>query len=46
MSIIVKNALIEVHYFIGLVEYYYGPLHWVYFIITIEILSIKPDSVF
>lgn len=43
MSIIIKNALVEIHHSIDLVEYYHGSLCWVYFIITIKILDIKSD---
>ena len=43
IGIIVKNALVEAHYSIGIVERYHGPLQRAYSIITIEIPSIKPD---
>lgn len=43
MGIIVNNVLIETYYCIGIVEYYHGSLQQVSSIITIEILSIKPN---
>ncbi len=43
MRIIVKNAPVEAHYSIGMVERYHGPLRQVYSIITPEIPGIKPD---
>ncbi len=46
MSTIVKNALVEAHYFIGLIKYYQGPFHWIYSIITTKIPGIEPNSVF
>lgn len=45
MGIIVKNVPIQAHHFIYMVEHYHGPLRRVYFIITLEISSIKPDLV-
>lgn len=45
MGIIVKNAPVEAHHSIGLVERYHGPLRRVCSIITTEILDIKPDLV-
>lgn len=41
MGIIIKNALVEAHYFIGMVKHYYGPLQQIYSITTIKISSIK-----
>ena len=43
MDIIVKNALVEAYYSIGIVERYHGLLQRVYSIISTEIPSIKPD---
>lgn len=40
IGIIIKNALIEVYYFISIIEYYYRLLHLVYFIIITKIPSI------
>ena len=44
IGIIVKNAPVEAHHSIGMVEYYHGPLRRVYSIITTEIPGIEPDS--
>ena len=44
MGIIVKNALVEAHHSIGMVEHYHGPLRRVYSIITTEIPGIESDS--
>ena len=44
MDIIIKNALIEAHHSIGIVERYHGPLCRVYIIITTQIPGIEPDS--
>ena len=44
MGIIVKNAPVEAHHPIGMVERYHGPLCRVYSIITTEIPGIEPDS--
>ena len=46
MSIIVKNALVEAHHFIGIVEHYHRPLEQVHSIITTKIPGIKPNLVF
>ena len=46
MGIIMKNALIEVHHSIGMVEHYHGPLQQVYLIVITEIPGIKPNLVF
>ena len=43
MGIIVKNALVEAHHSIGMVERYHGPLRRVYSIVTSEIPGIEPD---
>ncbi len=43
MGIIIKNAPIEVHHSIGMVERYHGPLRQVYSIITTEIPGIEPE---
>lgn len=43
MAIIIKNVLIEVHQFIGMVKHYHGLLQKIYSIITTEIPSIQPD---
>lgn len=45
MGIIVKNAPIEAHHSIGMVEWYHGHLWQVYFIITTEIPSMEPGMV-
>ena len=42
MGIIIKNAPVEAHHSIGMVERYHGPLRRVYSIITTEILGIEP----
>ena len=39
---IVKNALIELNHFIGIVKGYYGPLQQVYLIFTSELPDFKP----
>lgn len=36
MGIIVKNASVEIHHSIGMVEHYHGPLRRVYSIIITE----------
>lgn len=41
MSVIIKNALVEIHYFISMVNYYHQSLQQVYFIITTKFLDIK-----
>lgn len=43
MGIIIKNALVETHYFIIIVERYYRSLWQIYSIITTEIVMIKPN---
>lgn len=43
MVIIVKNAPVEAHYSICMVERYHGPLRRVYSIINIEIPGIEAD---
>ena len=43
MGIIVKNALMEAHYSISMVEHYHGPLRRVYSIFSHKISGIKPD---
>ncbi len=43
MSIIVKNAPVEAHHSVDLVERYHKPLRRVNSIITIKILGIKPN---
>ena len=43
MGIIVKNAPVEAHHSIGMVERYHGPLRRVYSIISTEIPGIEPD---
>ena len=43
MGIIIKNALVEAHHSIGMVERYHGPLRQVYSIFTSEIPGIKPN---
>ena len=43
MNIIVKNMLVEAHYSIKLVKYYYRLLRSIYTIITSEIPEIKLD---
>ena len=44
IGIIIKNALVEAHYSIGMVEHDHEPLRRVYSIITTKIPGIKPDS--
>ena len=44
MGIIIKNAPIEAHHSLGMVEHYHGPLRRVYSIITTKIPSIKTES--
>ena len=44
MGIIVKNAPVEAHHSIGMVERSYGPLRQVYSIITTKIPGIEPES--
>ena len=44
IDIIVKNATIETHHSISMVERYHGPLRRVYSIIIAKIPSIEPDS--
>ena len=46
MGIIIKNAPIETHHFIGIVKRYHGPLQQVYSIITTKILGIEPELAF
>ena len=43
IGIIVKNAPVEAHYSIGIVERYHRPLRQAYSIITTKIPSIKPN---
>ena len=43
IGIIIKNAPVETHHSIGMVERYHGPLRQVYSIITTEIPGIKPE---
>ena len=43
MGIIIRNASVEAHYSICMVEHYHGPLRRVYSIITIEIPGIEPE---
>lgn len=43
MGIIIKNVLVEVYHFIGMIEHYYGSLQQVYLIIITEIPDIKTD---
>ena len=43
IGIIIKNALMEAHHSMGMVERYHEPLRQAYSIITTEIPSIKPD---
>lgn len=43
MGIIIRNALVEAHHFIGMVKYYYRSLKHVYSIFIIEIPGIKSD---
>lgn len=45
MNIIVKNALVKTHYFIGMIKRYYKLLQYIYSIITIKILSIEPNLI-
>lgn len=45
MGIIIKNALVEAHHSIGMVERYHRPLRRVYLIVTKNIFGIKPDLV-
>jgi hypothetical protein len=40
-----KSVLVEVHNSIGIIERYYGPLQYIYYIITSEILGIDKDIV-
>lgn len=42
-GIIIKNTLIKAYYSINIIKYYYKFLRWVYSIIIIKILNIKPD---
>lgn len=41
MSVIIKNVLVEIHYFINMMNYYHQSLWQVYFIITTKFLGIK-----
>ena len=43
MGIIIKNAPVEAHHSIGMVERYHGPLQRVYSIIITEISGIEPE---
>lgn len=43
MNIIIKNILIELHHCIGMLEFYYRPLQYIYSIFRIKIPIIKPD---
>lgn len=45
MNSIVKNASVEAHYSIGMVERYHGSLRQINSIVTTGIPSIKPDLV-
>ena len=45
MGIIIKNTLVERHYFINMAEHYHRLLCHVYFIIITEILGIQLNLV-
>lgn len=46
MGMIIKNLSVKTHQFRSMVEYYYGLLQQVYFIITIEISGIQLNLMF
>jgi hypothetical protein len=45
MGIYIKVVLVEAHNSIGMVEWYYSLLQWVYQIIVIKLFGIDRDAV-
>jgi hypothetical protein len=45
IGITIKSVLVEVYNLISIVKRYYGPLQYIYYIITSEILGINKDIV-
>ncbi len=43
MGTIIKSVPVKAHNLIGMVERYYGPLRYIYYIITSKILGIDKD---
>ena len=42
---IIKNILVKVYNLISIIERYYGPLRYIYYIITFKILGINKDII-
>jgi len=43
MGTTIKSALVKAYNLISIVEHYYGPLRYIYYIITSKILGINKD---
>ena len=43
LGIAIRSIPIKAHNLVGMVKYYYGPLHHIYYIIIAELLDINKD---